>query len=125
MVEVNDRKMTESDCSNRTSFSRRDFVKTVGAGAFAASIPLIGRTAAAAAAGPGQAGPSPSAAAETAVARFYKTLNPDQRKLICFPFDHQLRKRVGNNWAIVKPTIDDLSSEQKALCQEIMKNLCS
>jgi hypothetical protein len=123
MAEVNDRRMTASDCSICSSASRRDFIKTVGAGALAGTVPLIGRTAAAG--GPAQPGPSPSAAAETAVARFYKTLNPEQRKLICFPFDHQLRKRVGNNWAIVKPTIDDMSSEQKALCQEIMKNLCS
>ena len=123
MAEVNDRKMAAPDCSICSSVSRRDFVKTVGRGALAGTVPLIGRTAAAA--GPAQAGPSPSAAAETAVARFYKTLNPEQRKLICFPFDHQLRKRVGNNWHIVKPTIDDLTSEQKALCQEIMKNLCS
>ena len=32
---------------------------------------------------------------------------------------------VDNNWAIVKPTIDDLNPEQKSLCQEIMKNLCT
>ena len=32
---------------------------------------------------------------------------------------------VNNNWAIVKPTISDMSTEQQALCQEIMKNLCS
>ena len=122
MAEVNDRKMAASECSICTSVSRRDFVKAVSAGAFAGAVPLFGRSAAA---GPAQVGPSPSAAAETTVARFYKTITPEQRKLICFPFDHPLRKRVGNNWAIVKPTIDDLSSDQKALCQEIMKNLCS
>ena len=32
---------------------------------------------------------------------------------------------VNNNWAIVKPTIDDMNPEQQALCREIMKNLCS
>ncbi len=123
MAEVNDRKSMASECSICSSVSRRDFVKTVAAGAFAGTVPMIGRTAAAAA--PAQAGPSPSAAAETAVARFYKTLNPEQRKILCFPFDHPLRKKVGNNWNIVKPSIDDLTSEQKALCQEIMKKLCS
>ena len=76
----------------------------------AGTVPIIGRSAAAA--GPAQVGPTASDAAETAVARFYKTMTPEQRKILCFPFDHPLRKRVGNNWAIVKPTIDDLSSEQ-------------
>ena len=123
MAEVNDQKMTGSDCSICTSFSRRDFVKTVGAGALAAAVPFIGRTAAAA--GPAQAGPSPSAAAETAVARFYKTITPEQRKLICFPFNHPLRSTVKNNWEIVKPSIGDMKPDQQALCQEIMKNLCS
>src|SRR5262249_2333704 len=57
--------------------------------------------------------------------RFYKTITPEQRKLICFPFDHPLRSTVKNNWAIVKPSISDLKPEQQSLCQEIMKNLCS
>ena len=123
MAEVNDRKMTTHECSLCSPVSRRDFVRAVGMGALAGAVPYIGR--AAAAAGPTQAGPTAKAAAETAVARFYKTMTPEQRKTICFEFDHPLRKRVANNWHIVKPTIDDLSSEQKALCQEIMKNLCS
>jgi hypothetical protein len=123
MAEVNDRKMTAHECSLCSPVSRRDFVKAVSLGALAGAVPFIGRTAAAA--GPTQVGPTTSAAAETAVARFYKTMTPEQRKMICFEFDHPLRKRVANNWHIVKPTIDNLSSEQKALCQEIMKNLCS
>ena len=45
--------------------------------------------------------------------------------MLAFPFDDPLRKRVGNNWAIVKPTIGDLTSEQQSICAEIMKNLCS
>ncbi len=102
--------------------SRREFVKTVGAVAVAATAPVLGGRRALAAA---EAGPTPSAPAETAVARFYKTLKPDQKKLICFPFDHPLRSKVNNNWAIVKPTIEDLNGEQQALCHEIFKNLCS
>jgi hypothetical protein len=103
--------------------SRRDFVKTIGAGAFAAVVPIIGQSASAA--GPVQAGPTPKSAAETTVARFYKTLTAEQRKVLAFPFDDPLRKRVGNNWAIVKPTIGELTPEQQSLCTEIMKNLCS
>jgi len=123
MADVNGRTATESECAACASFSRRDFIKTIGAGALAASVPIIGRTAAAA--GLARLGPTPSAAAETAVARFYKTITPEQRKMICFPFDHPLRSKVGNNWAIVKPEISDLTTEQQALCQEIMKGLCS
>ena len=103
--------------------SRRDFVKALGAASLAATLPAIGARSALAATTP--TGPSPSAPAETAVARFYAALKDDQRKLICFPFDDPLRSKVQNNWAIVKPTIRDLSTEQKALCREVFKNLCS
>jgi hypothetical protein len=99
--------------------SRRDFVRTVGSAALAATVPLVGPRRASG------AGPSPSAPAETAVARFYKTLKPEQRKVLCFPFDNPLRSQVQNNWAIVKPTIGDMTPEQQALCKEIFRNLCS
>jgi hypothetical protein len=96
-------------------------VKGVGTSALAASIPLAGPRPS-----PGaSAGPSPSSPAETAVARFYKTLKDDQRKRLCFPFDHPLRSRVQNNWAVVKPTIGDLSPDQQVLCRDVFKNLCS
>jgi hypothetical protein len=91
-------------------------------GVLSASVPLIGRGAAAAQA---KAGPSASDLAETAVARFYRSLSKEQRELICFPFDHPLRSVVKNNWEIVKPSISDMNKEQQALCREIMKNLCS
>jgi len=123
MAEINDRESAAIECSLCASVSRRDFVKTIGAGAFAAAVPLLGRTVAAE--GPAKVGPTPSAAAETAVARFYKTITPEQRKVICFPFNHPLRSTVKNNWEIVKPAISDMKPEQQALCQEIMKNLCS
>jgi hypothetical protein len=123
MAEINDPRRNESACQFCAPVSRRDFMRTLGAGAMAASVPLIGKVATAA--GQNGAGPTPAASAETAVARFYKTITPEQRKLICFPFDDPLRKKVANNWAIVKPKIEDLKPEQQALCQEIMKNLCS
>jgi hypothetical protein len=107
--------------------SRRDFVRALGGGLLAASasVPLIGRAARAAEAGQARTGPSPSDLAETAVARFHKSLTKAQREQICFPFDHPLRSVVKNNWEIVKPSISDLTKEQQALCQEIMKGLCS
>ena len=72
MSAINDRKTTGLECSFCTPVSRRDFVRTIGAGASASAVPIIGRTAAAA--GTVQDGPTPKSAAETAVARFYKTL---------------------------------------------------
>ncbi|GAC1475325.1 MAG: DUF3500 domain-containing protein [Isosphaeraceae bacterium] len=107
----------ESECCS--SLSRRDFVKTIGTAALAASVPLIGQKRTIA------SGPSPSAPAETAVARFYQSLKEDQKKHICFPFDDPLRAKVNNNWAIVKPTIGDMSPEQQALCKEVFQSLCS
>ena len=124
-AQLSGRAEDESGCADCAPVSRRQFVKTVGAGVLAASAPIIGRTALADGAAGTKVGPSPSAAAETAVARFYKTITPEQRKLICFPFDHPKRSMVNNNWAIVKPTVDDMKPEQQALCREIMKNLCS
>jgi hypothetical protein len=103
------------------AFSRREFVKSVGAAALAGT--LGGR--ALADGGRADVGPSPKAPAETAVARFYATLKPEQKKLICFPFNHPKRGMVNNNWKIVEPDIGDLTIEQQALCREIFKNLCS
>jgi len=104
---------------NPLDVSRREFVKTLGAAALA-SVPLIG--AAAPLVKAGDVGPPRSA---PAVARFYKALKPEQRKLICFPFDHAKRKQVNNNWAIVDQEISDLDKEQQVLCKEIFKSLCS
>lgn len=102
------------------SLSRRDFVKVLGATATATSLHGLGQPRTGLAAPPATTQP-----AETAVARFFKTLSDEQRKLLCFPFDHPLRSRVQNNWAIVKPKISEMSKEQQDLCKEIFKNLCS
>ncbi len=123
MSPINDRTAPGLECSFCMPVSRRDFVKAIGASALAATVPIIGQRTATA--GPVPAGPTPKSAAETAVARFYKTLTPAQQKVLVFPFNDPLRKRVGNNWEIVKPTIGDLTPEQQSLCTEIMKNLCS
>ena len=57
MSAINDRKTTGLECSFCTPVSRRDFVRTIGAGALASAVPIIGRTAAAA--GPVADGPDP------------------------------------------------------------------
>jgi hypothetical protein len=121
MAEVNDSRGNDPSCSF-CAVSRRDFMRSVGATTLAASVPIVGK---AVGGGIDKTGPTPQSPAETGVARFYKTLSQEQRKLLCFPFDHPLRFRVNNNWNIVKPAISDMNSEQQALCKEIMKNLCS
>ena len=117
--------MADSPVRPNPGVSRREFVKTIGTAALAASSsPILSNLAAAD--GPvASAGPTPKAPAETAVARFYATLKEEQKKLICFPFDDPKRSQVQNNWHIVKPTIKDMSKEQQVLCDEIFKGLCS
>jgi hypothetical protein len=117
--------MAETPLRPAPSLSRRDFVKTVGSAAVAASAPLILPAWARADDVSRPVGPTPKAPSETAAGRFYASLKDEQRKLICFPFDHPKRSEVQNNWAIVKPTIGELSTEQQALCQEVFKGLCS
>jgi hypothetical protein len=107
---------------NHFDASRREFVKTLGVAALG-SVPIIGSASRLVTAG--EVGPTKSAPAETAVARFYKSLKPEQRKLICFPFDHIKRKQVNNNWKIVDTEISELSKDQQAMCLEIFKGLTS
>src|SRR5690242_20080637 len=98
--------MTEDGTSPRgrsgaaSSLSRREFVKAMGTAALAGSVPSAAAPVLA-----GSAGSSQVPAAETPVVRFYRSLDDDQRRRLCFPEDHPLRWRIQNNWAITKPTI--------------------
>jgi hypothetical protein len=66
------------------------------------------------------------ATAETKVQSLYRSLDDTQRKAICFPFAHDLRLRVENNWHITKSRIDkDFNSEQRVLIDEIFTDLHS
>ena len=107
------------DC--QTNLNRREFARITGAAAVAAG---------AAAWLPGfavHANPTPSSTAETAVARFYQTLQGSQKEAICFPFEHELRTRLSANWHISKPLIgsDFYSPEQRELIHEILKGVTS
>jgi hypothetical protein len=107
------------------NLSRRQFARTVGATALgAAALPLL-HPAELLGQAQDKVGPTPKDAAESAVARLHKSLSDEQRKLISFPFDHPKRTMVNNNWAIVKPTISDMTSEQQELCREILKGITS
>jgi len=108
------------DCE--AGITRRDFVKVVGGAAVAAgAIPLVVSPRSV------QAAPTSSSGAETAVKRFYDTLSDDQRKVICLPFDHELRSKVHANWAVTEPQIKDdfYSDAQRELIDEILRGVTS
>jgi len=116
---LNDPRFDCPECDD--GVSRRDFVRRVAGVAVAGGLlPL--------ATGPRRvlAAPSLKSPAETAVKRFYDTLKDDQRKVICFPFDHPLRQKINANWAITKPTIEEFfTKEQQALIDEIFRGVVS
>jgi hypothetical protein len=107
------------DCGD--GLSRREFVRTVGIAATSALLPW-GAAGRATAAG---SKPTPDCPAETAAKRLYESLSAEQRKQLCFPFDHPLRKRINANWAITEGTIDDLTKEQQELAREVFKGVTS
>jgi len=110
----------DCDAGDGDGVSRREFVRKVAGVALAGSLlPAAGSGRRAVAA------PSPSDSAETAVKRFYDSLKDDQRKEICFPFDHPLRTKINANWAITKPKIDDFTKEQQAILDEIFRGVVS
>lgn len=127
---------TDADHARTTSpeptsaVSRRDFVRTVGAvaitgGWLSRGIPAI------AAPPPPPAAESAAAAAaarpaETAAKRLFESLKEEQKKVVCFPFDHELRTRINANWAITKPTVEDFfNADQQKLVEEIFKGVTS
>ncbi len=64
--------------------------------------------------------------AETLVAQLYKSLTDEQRKTICFPFEHELRSKVDNNWMIVKQSIASvLTKDQQDLVKQIFLGIHS
>ncbi|MFV1994080.1 MAG: DUF3500 domain-containing protein [Verrucomicrobiales bacterium] len=110
------------DCppSPERSLSRRDFIRqgagVAGVAALAAAggaIPLVGIAAAA------KPGAGNAAGSETLVKTFYQSLSESQRARICFPFDHELRKEVDNNWQITDVPVRAYSPDQQAMIKEI------
>lgn len=110
-----------TDCHEEFDFSRRDFVRTAAGTAVAAGVaPLVAGNSALAA-------PTAKSAAETTVAKFYKTLTGEQQKSICFSYGNKLQYKLGANWQITKPKIGDdfYTDEQRDLIDEIVKGVTS
>jgi hypothetical protein len=100
---------------------RRQFLWATAAAA--AGVTTAGRAAAA---------PARTSPAETAVKALYDSLTPDQRKVVCFAWNHQeqgrglLRTYVANNWQITKPTITGggfFTKEQQGIAHDIFRGL--
>lgn len=114
------------DCDSNFELSRRQFLRTSAAAAIAAGgLPLLGNAA-----------PTKTSKAETAVKALYDTLTPDQKKKVCFAWDYVetgeksrglLRTRVANNWQITPYKITGANSiytkDQQKLVQDIFKGL--
>jgi len=116
------------DCdSTDGNLDRRDFLRTVGVTAAAAStvgLPLFATARAVAA-------PSKNSPAETAVKALYDTLNDEQKKVVCFDWDYVdpdrglLRTRVSNNWQITKPHIlsNFYTKQQQTIIHDIFRGI--
>lgn len=63
---------------------------------------------------------------ETLATSLYKTLTDEQREVVCFPFNHELRSRVDNNWHIVPQRVGKFfTPDQQALIKDIFVGLHS
>ena len=111
-----------SSCDCCSEINRRAFLKTAMVGAAAegaAPLPVLAADRARKTA----AGKHNS---ETLVAALYKNLNEEQRKAVCFPFDHPLRSKVDNNWNITdKKLAAFFTKDQQAMIREIFVKLHS
>ena len=106
-------------------WSRREFMRSAGAAALAGgALPLAARAV-------GRA--EPPGAPESMVETLYESLASEQRRTICFPWDHLddarglLRTRVAANWHITEPEINSefFSADQRALIRQIFEGITS
>ncbi len=109
--------------------SRREFLKAVGvAGVTAGALPLA---AAAIESITARATRAAGGRPESLVELLYASLSAEQRRVICFAWDHMagrrglLRTRVGANWRITDPEIegDFYSADQRALIRAIFEGM--
>lgn len=115
------------DCDGSAELGRREFLKAVGTTAAtvaAAGVPLWAVPRATAA-------PTRTSPAETAVKGLYESLTDEQKKQVCFDWDHLdkgrglLRTFVSNNWQITKPNIrsDFYTKQQQMIIHDVFKGI--
>lgn len=115
--------MSDHRVSDRTPccrLDRRRFVQTVAASSLAA-LPLRSLSAGL------YAAPSGTGVSETAVGEFFRSLSDEQKKSLCFPFEHNLRHRISANWHVTEPTLGQqfFTTPQREMVGRIVKGLCS
>jgi hypothetical protein len=106
------------------SVSRRGFLQAAGTAALLAGVGASRPVNAVAA-------PAAKASSESLVKILYDSLSAEQRKQVCFAWDHQaetlglLRARVSANWHVTKPVIDSdfYTADQQQLIREIFVGL--
>jgi len=99
--------------------SRRSFIKTTAGGIAALSVAGMAASRLFADDAPKAAEP------ETLVTSLYKTFTEEQKKEIAFPFDHELRSKIDNNWNIVKKNVSSFTKDQQAMIRDIFNGLHS
>ncbi|MCA9175593.1 MAG: DUF3500 domain-containing protein [Planctomycetales bacterium] len=105
--------------TNRHELSRRHFVQ---ASAAAGAGIWLGAGATRAV-----ANPTRESKAEVAVKEFYSTLSDSQKEKICFPFEHEKRKRINANWGVTDPEIgsDFYTKAQRETIKNVLKQITS
>lgn len=115
--------------SNKTSHNlsdpvvpRRAFLQNVGGAVITGAV-------AASSLSPLQswAAPTRKSSAETSVAQLFQSLTNQQKEVLVFPFEHELRYRISANWHITKPLIreDFYTDTQRKLITDIVRNATS
>ncbi len=100
--------------AERSAFTRREFLATAAVGVAAAQ---------GLAATPSAARHSGSDS-ETLVSHLYRSLSPQQKETVAFPFDDPLRSKVDANWQITPVTIAEFfTPDQQAMIREIFAGL--
>jgi hypothetical protein len=109
-----------SGCDCFSEISRRQFLKSSATVAGAAALGAL----------PGArllASTEPERPkSETLVGTLYKSLNEEQRKVVCFDFNHPLRSKVDNNWQITNKSITEFfNKDQQEMIRQIFLGLHS
>jgi len=109
-------------CHCGVPVSRRDFLATTATTVAAATaFPLA--TALGAEKKPAKARAIQS---ETLVTTLQKSLTEEQRKAVCFPFEHELRSKVDNNWHITDKKVSEFfTADQQEMIRQIFLGLHS
>jgi hypothetical protein len=109
--------LAESCQCGGPTVTRRDFLKTTVSGAVVAAAGSASLL---------HAATRKASQPETLVATLYKSLSEEQRKAVCFGFDHPLRSKVDNNWHITDKKLSQFfTPDQQAMVKEIFAGIHS